>query len=100
MTHDGEVHARTYPPPPPASARRVLERLSRNDLSNTAFPFGQVRRLQVAGAPVLALRVTYVGELGWEMHVPVEFASTVYGALMQAGEFLSSFGTVITDARP
>ena len=33
----------------------------------------------------MALRVTYVGELGWEIHVPVEFAATVYGALMQAG---------------
>ncbi len=66
-------------------ARRVLERLTREDVSNEAFPFGQLRRLQVAGAPVLALRVTYVGELGWELHVPVEFAATVYGALMQAG---------------
>ncbi len=66
-------------------ARRVLERLTRQDVSHAAFPFGQLRRLQVAGAPVLALRVTYVGELGWELHVPVEFAATVYGALMQAG---------------
>ncbi len=39
----------------------------------------------VAGAPVLALRVTYVGELGWELHMPVEFALTVYDALMAAG---------------
>jgi len=66
-------------------ARRVLERLTRHDVSHAAFPFGQLRRLQLAGAPVLALRVTYVGELGWEIHVPVEFASTVYGALMQVG---------------
>jgi 4-methylaminobutanoate oxidase (formaldehyde-forming) len=66
-------------------ARRVLERLTRQDVGHAAFPFGQLRRLQVAGAPALALRVTYVGELGWELHVPVEFASTVYGALMQVG---------------
>src|SRR5205823_1154220 len=39
----------------------------------------------VAGAPVLALRVTYVGELGWELHVPTEFALSVYEALMTAG---------------
>jgi 4-methylaminobutanoate oxidase (formaldehyde-forming) len=39
----------------------------------------------VAGAPVLALRVTYVGELGWELHVPVEFAVSVYDALLEAG---------------
>jgi 4-methylaminobutanoate oxidase (formaldehyde-forming) len=66
-------------------ARAVLQKLTHEDVSSAAFQFGQARRLQVAGAPVLALRVTYVGELGWEIHVPVEFAVTVYGALMQAG---------------
>ena len=66
-------------------SRRVLERLTRSDLGNEAFPFGQARVLQLAGAPVTALRVTYVGELGWELHVPVEFAATLYAALMQAG---------------
>ena len=66
-------------------ARRVLERLTRDDVSNAAFPFGRVRRLTLAGATVLALRLTYVGELGWELHIPVEFAATVYGALMEAG---------------
>jgi 4-methylaminobutanoate oxidase (formaldehyde-forming) len=67
-------------------ARAVLQRVTHDDVSNAAFPFGAVRRLAVAGAPVLALRVSYVGELGWEIHVPVEFAVTVYAALMQAGE--------------
>ena len=66
-------------------ARAVLAALTRDDVGNAAFPFGQARRIQVAGAPVLALRVTYVGELGWELHVPVEFAATVYAALMNAG---------------
>ena len=66
-------------------AREVLATLTRDDVGNAAFPFGQARRLQVAGAPVLALRVTYVGELGWELHVPVEFAATVYAAIMAAG---------------
>ena len=72
-------------------ARRVLERLTRADVSPAGFPFGQLRRIQLGGAPVLALRITYVGELGWEIHVPVEFAATVYGALMQAG---AEFGIV------
>ncbi len=72
-------------------AREVLGRLTRGALDNEAFPFGQVRALQVAGAPVTALRVTYVGELGWELHLPVEFAATVYGALMGAGD---EFGIV------
>ena len=66
-------------------SRRVLERLTRDEISNGGFPFGQARTLQLAGAPVTALRVTYVGELGWELHVPVEFAVTVYAALMQVG---------------
>ena len=55
-------------------------------IDNSAFPFATWRRLRVAGAPVMALRVTYVGELGWELHVPVEFALTVYEALMEAGQ--------------
>jgi 4-methylaminobutanoate oxidase (formaldehyde-forming) len=66
-------------------ARDVLQRLTRDDVSNAAFPFGRVRALHVAGAPLLALRVTYVGELGWELHIPTEFALTVYDALMAAG---------------
>ena len=56
-----------------------------DDLSNQGFPFGTVREVGVAGAPVLALRVTYVGELGWELHIPTEFAVNVYEALMAAG---------------
>jgi 4-methylaminobutanoate oxidase (formaldehyde-forming) len=66
-------------------ARDVLQTLTRDDISNAAFPFGTIRHLYIAGAPVRALRVTYVGELGWELHIPVEFALTVYDALMQAG---------------
>ncbi len=72
-------------------ARQVLEKLTRDDISNAGFPFGHARGLSVAGAQVLALRVSYVGELGWEMHIPVEFAATVYTALMQAG---ATFGIV------
>jgi 4-methylaminobutanoate oxidase (formaldehyde-forming) len=44
-----------------------------------------VKRITVAGSPVLALRITYVGELGWELHIPVEFAASVYDALIAAG---------------
>ncbi len=68
------------------NARRVLERVTRDDVSHAGFPFGQLRNIHIAGAPVRALRVTYVGELGWELHIPVEFAVTVYDALMQAGQ--------------
>ena len=72
-------------------ARDVLAPLTRADISNTAFPFGHARKLSIAGAPVLALRVTYVGELGWELHVPVEFAASLYENLMAAG---AAFGIV------
>ena len=68
----------------PAS-RQVLAALTAEDLSNAGFPFGRARRLELAGVSVLALRVTYVGELGWELHIPVASAATVYEALMQAG---------------
>ena len=68
----------------PAS-RDVLQALVREDISNQAFAFGEVRELMVAGARVLALRVSYVGELGWELHVPVENALTIYQRLMAAG---------------
>jgi 4-methylaminobutanoate oxidase (formaldehyde-forming) len=67
------------------NARKVLEKVTRDDVSNAAFPFGRGKGLTIAGATVLALRVTYVGELGWELHVPVESAAAVYGALMAAG---------------
>jgi sarcosine dehydrogenase len=67
-------------------SRDVLQALTEHDISNARFPFGKVKRITVAGAPVLALRVTYVGELGWELHIPVEFAAGVYAALMHAGE--------------
>ena len=66
-------------------AREVLGPLAGESLANAEFPFGTLREIDVAGAPVLALRVTYVGELGWELHVPTEFALSVYDALMESG---------------
>ncbi len=66
-------------------SREVLQSLVRDDLSDDAFPFARLRELAVAGATLRALRVSYVGELGWELHVPVESALTIYQALMAAG---------------
>ena len=66
-------------------SRDVLQALTDHDLSNAGSPFGRVKRMTLAGAPVLALRVTYVGELGWELHIPVEFAASVYDAVMAGG---------------
>ncbi len=67
------------------SARDVLAQVTHADLSSAAFPFGTWREIDLAGALVRALRVTYVGELGWELHLPVESALVVYERLMEAG---------------
>ncbi len=66
-------------------ARDILTTVSPDDVSNDGFGFGTARNIQIANCPVLALRVTYVGELGWELHIPVEHATTVYAAVMKAG---------------
>ena len=66
-------------------AREILSAVTRDDVSNEAFPFATARRIAIAGCPVLALRITYVGELGWELHLPVEHAPSVYDALHEAG---------------
>jgi len=67
------------------NARKILARICPDDLTNAGFPFGTARPLSVANCPVLALRVTYVGELGWELHMPTDVAVTVYESLMAAG---------------
>ena len=66
-------------------ARDVLAGVTKADVSNAAFPFGHVREIQIAGTIVRALRVTYVGELGWELHIPIAATGEVFDALMTAG---------------
>ncbi len=66
-------------------ARDILQAVTRADVSNASFPFGTAQVIGIAGCPVLAMRVTYVGELGWELHFPVEYATAVYAALHGAG---------------
>ena len=70
------------------NARRLLERVTDADLSNQAFPFGAAREIGVGQATVRAVRITYVGELGWELHVPMEQLAPVYDTLMAAGRDL------------
>tara|TARA_R110002020_G_scaffold192228_5_gene392352 strand:- start:5494 stop:7935 length:2442 start_codon:yes stop_codon:yes gene_type:complete len=67
-------------------ARDVLASVTDADVSNETFRFGHVREIEIAGAAVLALRVTYVGELGWELHIPIEATGEVFDALMEAGK--------------
>ena len=66
-------------------ARNVLAAVTNADVSNAAFPFGHVREIAIAGHTVRALRITYVGELGWELHVPIAATGEVFDALMKAG---------------
>jgi sarcosine dehydrogenase len=67
------------------NAREALQAVTQDDISNAAFPFASTKSLCISGTMVLALRITYVGELGWELHIPVESALNVYEALKAAG---------------
>jgi 4-methylaminobutanoate oxidase (formaldehyde-forming) len=62
-----------------------LNKITPTDLSNEAFPFASSRNIIVGAATVRAVRIGYVGELGWELHIPTEFACHVYDLLREAG---------------
>jgi len=66
-------------------SRELLSLLSRADLSDQAFPFGASREIDLGYATVRATRITYVGELGWELYIPPDFAVGAYEDLMAAG---------------
>ncbi|RUU83030.1 FAD-dependent oxidoreductase [Mesorhizobium sp. M7A.F.Ca.MR.362.00.0.0] len=67
------------------SSRDLLQRLTNEDLSNEAFPFMQSRRITVAGIEVVALRVSFTGDLGWELHCKAADQVALYEALLKAG---------------
>jgi glycine cleavage system aminomethyltransferase T/glycine/D-amino acid oxidase-like deaminating enzyme len=67
-------------------AREVLAPLTPQDLGNEAFPYMTLRDVSVAGVPTRALRVTYVGELGWELYCPTEYGAELWRALWEAGQ--------------
>ncbi len=67
-------------------ARDILSSVTPDDLSNEAFPYMTARQIVVGDVPCLALRVTYVGELGWELYPNVEFAGALWDTLVTAGE--------------
>ena len=67
------------------NSRAVLSRLTDADLGNEAFPFATGRRIEVAGVDVFAVRLTYVGELGWELYVDRADALTLHDAIVAAG---------------
>ena len=67
-------------------SRALLSALTDTPLDNTSFPFGWSRKMTVGGIPVRALRVSYVGELGWELYVAREAAVDLFDAIMAAGK--------------
>tara|TARA_B100001123_G_scaffold87778_2_gene100806 strand:+ start:2565 stop:5042 length:2478 start_codon:yes stop_codon:yes gene_type:complete len=70
-------------------ARNILETVCSEDISNEAFPFGQAKSIVIGNIPALALRVSFVGELGWEIYTKTEFGSLLWDTLWHAGQ---SFG--------
>ena len=68
------------------NARALLSRLIDADLSNAAFPFGTAREVEFGLARALAFRVSYVGELGWEIYLPTEFMAQAFDALDREGK--------------
>ena len=66
-------------------SREVLQRLSPDDWSDDAFPYLTAQKVELGYTPLWALRVTYVGELGWDLLVPTEFGATLYDQLREAG---------------
>jgi len=66
-------------------SRKLLSKLTPDDLSNQAFPFGTGKEIEIGYAKALALRMTYVGELGWEIYLPAEFAQDIYDKIIDAG---------------
>jgi 4-methylaminobutanoate oxidase (formaldehyde-forming) len=67
------------------NARELLSRLTPTDLSDEAFPFMTAREVTVADVPARAVRVTFVGELGWEIYAPSEYGAGLWAALWAAG---------------
>jgi sarcosine dehydrogenase len=69
-------------------SRTLLQRVSDADLGDEAFAFSTMQEIPIGSAMVRALRITYVGELGWELYVPMESAAVLYDRLVDAGQDL------------
>jgi glycine cleavage system aminomethyltransferase T/glycine/D-amino acid oxidase-like deaminating enzyme len=67
-------------------ARDVVASATSDDVSNAGFPFGTCRTIELGGIPVLASRISYVGELGWELYVPMEQGQRLWDTLWEAGQ--------------
>ncbi len=67
-------------------ARKILEKVTKSDVSNASFPYMTAQSIVVGDVPALASRVTYVGELGWEFYCPMEYALRLWDTLWEAGQ--------------
>ena len=69
-------------------ARELLCKISNADFSNKAFPWLSAQKIDVGLAPSIAMRMNFVGELGWELHHPIEYQNHIFDRLMEAGDEL------------
>ena len=69
-------------------ARDLLQKISSNDFSNENFPWLTAKKIEVGLAPSIAMRMNFVGELGWELHHPIEYQNHIFDKLMEAGKDL------------
>ena len=67
-------------------SRDLLNKISNADFSNKAFPWLSAQKIDVGLAPSIAMRMNFVGELGWELHHPIEYQNHIFDRLMEAGE--------------
>jgi glycine cleavage system aminomethyltransferase T/glycine/D-amino acid oxidase-like deaminating enzyme len=67
-------------------ARDILGQVTADDIANAGFPFGTCKQIEVAGMTVLASRISYVGELGWELYVPIEQGARLWDTVFEAGQ--------------
>ena len=68
------------------NARKVLQKVTQTDVSNQQFPYYTWQRLEIGAIPVLAMRLSYAGELGWEIYIPTESGLCVWDSLWEAGQ--------------
>jgi len=67
-------------------ARLVLQQLTSDDISNETMPYLQTKTIHINGVSILAQRVSYVGELGWELYIPTDRATLIWDALLRVGK--------------
>ena len=67
-------------------SRKILQNITPNDISNEKFPYMTYQEIEIGYAKIIACRVTYVGELGWELYIPTEFMNSVFPIILKSGK--------------